>query len=433
MNAPSPAPTGLSGRKLQTLLETCVRLTADAETALWNDGDPADRFLARFFRSHKQFGSRDRRCIAAAVFAFFRWRGWIRKLLPNEETPSERDLALALAAEDASSPILSALLERAFPGTDAQELLATPRPEQRLAKLSGSEMPLSDSDLVPAWTISHVPERVRGAWLHSLRTRPAVWLRSNRGSDEDLAARLREAGFPAERHPLLPTAIRLADRNVNLIDFPPFRDGDFEVQDFSSQCIGEAAPVRPGSVWWDCCAGAGGKTLQLAARGAGRVVASDVRTHVLKEIVRRARRIPLRNIRIADVGRAARERFDGALADVPCSASGRWRRNPEMRWILSEEELAGLVRVQEEILERAADAVVPNGFLVYGTCSVFQDENEDVVRRFLARRGDFSLHPFPNPAQGGETDGMLRTNPDDADCDGSFVAVFRKRGGPESC
>ncbi len=433
MDASNAAPAGLSGRKLQSLLETCIRLTADAETALWRNGEPADRFLSRFFRSHKQFGSRDRRCIMAAVFAFFRWRGWIRKLIPVAEAPSERDLALALTAEGANTSLLSALLERAFPGTDANELLAVSLPEQRLAKLSECKDSLTDSDLVPDWTISRVPEHVRGAWLHSLRTRPAVWLRSNRRSGDDLTERLREAGFLAERHKRLPTAIRLANRNVNLIDFPPFRNGDFEVQDFSSQCIGEAAPVRPGSVWWDCCAGAGGKTLQLASRGAGRVVASDARAHILKEIVRRARRIPLRNIQFADVSRAARRRFEGVLADVPCSASGRWRRNPEMRWILSEEELAGLVRTQEKILDQAADAVAPNGFLVYGTCSVFQDENEDIVRRFLARREDFSLHPFPDPVRGGETNGMLRTNSYDADCDGSFVAVFKKRGGTKSC
>ena len=436
MNA-SPAQnsaSGLSGRKIRTLTDVCVRLVEEAREALFERGEPADRFLAAFFRSRRQFGSRDRRNISASVFAFFRWRGWLLKLDPNDSSAcADLHLAAALAAEGAESPILRELLTRRFPGIDADALLSLELPEERIALLAGgSRLVFSDCDLVPDWMLRHVPERVRASWLHSLRTRPAVWLRSNR--DPATTERLlNEAGVRAARHPHLPAAIRLAERNVKLIEFTPFRNGDFEVQDFSSQCIGSAAPVRPDAVWWDCCAGAGGKTLQIASRGAGRVIASDIRSGIMKEIVRRAERIPLRNIGIEELNRAASGRYDGVLADVPCSASGRWRRNPEMRWIFSQKELEKLLETQQFILRRAADSVAPGGFLVYGTCSVFQDENEDAVRRFLADAPGWSLHPFPDPVRGGSTDGMLRTLPGDADCDGSFVALLRKNGGNAGC
>ena len=192
--------------------------------------------------------------------------------------------------------------------------------------------------------------------------------------------------------------------------------------------------AHPGEHWWDVCAGGGGKTLQLASmmERRGSILATDIRAYKLEDLKRRAARAAYPNIRCAEwngetVPRGKIGEFDGVLIDAPCSSSGRWRRNPDGRWTSSLERVEELAGIQSRILECASGAVKPGGVLVYATCSLFEREDEEIVRNFLRKHQEYELEPFPDPATGKMTDGMLRTLPWFADCDASFVARMRSR------
>jgi 16S rRNA (cytosine967-C5)-methyltransferase len=244
---------------------------------------------------------------------------------------------------------------------------------------------------------------------------------------------LRSYGLEAASHPFLESAIKIQGVKVNLHTLKEFNQGLFEIQDLSSQCIGLACAPKPGEMWWDACAGGGGKSLQLAdlMNRKGSVRATDTRAYKLEDLKKRAARAAFPNIRTAPWDGTApdpkrRATFDGVLVDSPCSSSGRWRRNPDARWIASKAWVDELSEIQMKILSAASAAVKPGGVLVYATCSMFQREDADNAARFLSKHPEFSLESFPNPLNGEMTDGSLLTLPWDGDCDASFVARFRK-------
>ena len=246
--------------------------------------------------------------------------------------------------------------------------------------------------------------------------------------------------FPIVDHPFVREALAVCgEKRLNLQEFACYRNGEVEVQDLSSQAIGLCAPAGKDQLWWDCCAGGGGKTLLLGSllqeKGGGKIISSDIRAWKLEELLHRAGRSRLHNISTCVWNGETvlpdekfREHFDGVLVDAPCSSSGRWRRNPEGRFLLTEEELFSIVHLQYSILSCAAQAVKKGGLLLYGTCSFFQCENEGNVQRFLAEHNDFELEAFPHPLTGKMTDGMMRVIPSaNPDCDGSFCARFRRK------
>jgi 16S rRNA (cytosine967-C5)-methyltransferase len=182
-----------------------------------------------------------------------------------------------------------------------------------------------------------------------------------------------------------------------------FQEGHLEIQDLASQVAGNQVESKPGDFVWDCCAGGGGKTLQVAARmdNRGAVFASDLREYKLDELRRRARRADFHNIRTLvwngrqplplPVELRGRDGFDWVLVDAPCSGSGTWRRNPDARFRQGPDGLRDLVALQGMILSNAARAVRPGGRLVYVTCSWMEDEDEGVVASFQGQNPGFSL------------------------------------------
>jgi 16S rRNA (cytosine967-C5)-methyltransferase len=207
-----------------------------------------------------------------------------------------------------------------------------------------------------------------------------------------------------------------------------YRSGRVEIQDLGSQLLLEAVGVAPGGRWLDACAGAGGKSLQLAGLLGpdGRVDAEDVRPAALAELARRAARAGLAG-RISIRG-AAGGGYDGVLVDAPCSGSGTWRRSPHLKWVTSPAQIAAGAARQEALLARCAPRVRPGGQLVYATCSLARSENEEVVRRFLAAHPAFAAGPYPRPRGGEPAGDGLRFWPADHDGDGFFVASFRRAG-----
>ena len=417
---------GLAGNKLKTLATACL----DAIRLAWRDleekGMPADKFLSEFFRTNHKYGSRDRRAITSSVFAFFRWKGCLEKLFDiSQENIPGLALSAALAADEPSCPVFP------FWCDVAPDVLAAMKdPFKRIRTVTNSDLDLDGYDLVPDWMPAEVPEQNRQAWLDGLASRSSLWLRAQNITATELIRRLESQEISAERgSEVLVNAVRVKTPHPHL-DKMKGLAGNFEVQDLSSQCILWPADPQPKEKWWDCCCGAGGKTLQLAADGGRNVhiFASDVRQDVLAELRKRAIAAKLRNIEITTpLGGSLRE-YDGVLVDAPCSASGRWRRNPEMRWIFKQEKLSELVKTQFAILDKAANSVRPGGKLIYGTCSVFDAENMGVVNHFLQARPDFKLKPFKSPHDGSMTDGTLTTLPCHADCDCSFTALFVRNG-----
>lgn len=345
-----------------------------------------------------------------------RWLGWLVHLgLPVDEA-----LAAWSAEPDAvGSPSFAPL--RLPDGTLAERLaLAASVPVEVAAELAEAYG--------------------EGCWdfLEASNARAPVGLRVHRGrrSRESALSELRSRGLAAEPGRFGPDAVLLpTGADVNALGL--YRDGTVELQDEGSQLVVELVDPLPGDRVWDVCAGAGGKTLALAARRdlSGRLVASDVRGPPLGELQRRAQRAGFRGIRcvlLPEQGLPAElgGPFDRVLVDAPCSGSGVWRRHPELRWRLS--ELDALRTLQADLLDRAADRVAPGGRLVYATCSVLPSECERQVASFLRRREEFHLVParqvLPPELAGVVRGPYLRTSPHEHGTDGFFGAVLQRLG-----
>ncbi len=432
----------LAPKKQMSQAGNCIRILEETIRA-WKQGIPADKFLSGFFRENHQYGSRDRHVISETVFAFFRWYGWILQSDKKNEKTLEWKVLLALAAEQETMQGLYVYWCRKA-GFDEQKFAdiaaMNGEPQQRVsaftAEFPDAEKGFVPENWIPEWALQEIAPEHRNGFLNCLQSRPPLWLRIQKGNPSDVLKRLQktvEQKIRIDKHPQHPESLKIRGGNLNLSGLSLWRNGNLEVQDFSSQCIGFAANPEEGGKWWDVCAGSGGKSLQLSAgmKGKGSILAGDIRSSILQELQKRAERGGTKLISVEKYPAALpplrHKVFDGVLVDAPCSSSGRWRRNPEARFAMTPADLERIVDLQKKILDCSAEAVRFGGVLIYGTCSVFARENLGVVRDFLSRHPDFSLEKFPDPHTGNETPGFLQTLPSDADCDGSFVARFRRK------
>jgi 16S rRNA (cytosine967-C5)-methyltransferase len=257
------------------------------------------------------------------------------------------------------------------------------------------------------------------ALLVASRDRAPFSVRTNRrrGDRDALIARLAAEGRQPRPSTVGVDAVICAPFDVHTS--AAWRDGAFEVQDEGSQLVAPVVDPKPGERIVDWCAGGGGKSLHLAGLAACEVIArDDGRPHALAEVARRAARAHVR-VRV-DGGAVAPRSADAVLVDAPCSGTGTLRRRPELRLGLDGAEIARLVALQGRILDEAAVAVREGGRLVYATCSVLQDENDDVVAAFLARTPEFTLGVAP-----GANDGpVVRLAPHLHGTDGFYAAVL---------
>ncbi|HUB97090.1 MAG TPA: RsmB/NOP family class I SAM-dependent RNA methyltransferase [Stellaceae bacterium] len=430
--------------------------TAEAAIGLLNDiaagGAPADELVGTYFRRHRFAGAKDRAAISEHVFAVLRRRAALDWWIEREG----RGLP-----PDARRRMLAALL------------LIEAKPADRVARdWDGDRFrpaPLDDAERHLAAALEGrsiedraMPESVRGnypAWLE-----PSLAVSLGRGLAREMAASLegapldlrvnllkgdREAaraalgreGVAAARTPLSPVGLRVFER-IPLATLAPFRGGFIEVQDEGSQLASLLVDARPGMRVVDFCAGAGGKTLALAASmdNRGHLVACDVRARRLERATERLRRagvsivqrLPLASAHDKWVKRHAAS-FDRVLIDAPCTGTGTWRRNPDAKWRLRPEDLEELTSLQAEILDSAHRLVRPGGRLIYVTCSYLAGENEAQIERFLAAHEAFSILPIPQvwrEAVGSDCptrDDLLRLSPARHGTDGFFVAVLTRR------
>jgi 16S rRNA (cytosine967-C5)-methyltransferase len=411
---------------------------------------PADDIVADYFRRHRFAGVKDRGAISEHIYTVLRRRAALDWWLAREGQPADarRRMLAALVVAEGWDP---AEVARACDGDRFRPAPLTPAEERLVAALAGQDpldarMPPEARGNYPAWLGPHL-EAALGADLAremaALNAPAMLDLRVNalKSDRERARAALAREGVEAARTRLSPLGLRVFSR-IPLATLAAFKDGLVEVQDEGSQVAALLADARPGMRVVDFCAGAGGKTLALAAamENRGHLVACDIAAQRLERATQRLRRAgasivqrrPLASARDKWVKRHAQS-FDRVFVDAPCTGTGTWRRNPDAKWRLQPSDLAELVALQAEILDSAARLVRPGGRLVYVTCSLLTEENEAQVAGFLRAHDAFSLLPIARvwesvvggqcPARGD----MLRLSPARHGTDGFFVAVMERR------
>ena len=429
-------------------LEVLARAAVDAavvvERAVLDEKKHADRALSYFLKERRDLGQSDRMFVSQAVFALFRWKGWLDPL------PLGNPQARLLFAWLIDAPIVHPVCKvwaRAI-GRDPARLFSlggapnwTARAEGWKRLHEGIGVTVDPWRLFPNWLREHLPLPPGSAspkmkyleFLNAMQSRPPLWVRAQGAEPRAVWDELGTLGLKPWIHRQVAAAAKLnADANVYHLD--PFKQGRLEIQDLGSQAVALACDPDPGERWWDACAGAGGKAIHLSGlmQGKGLVVATDVNESKLKETVRRARRSPFRNVTTKPwdgkhvAGKSSS--FDGVLVDAPCSALGTWRRNPDARWTLDREAIPRLAELQAQLLRAAASGVKKGGTLVYSVCTLTPSETSGVVRPFLADRPEFRLDPFPHPITGDPTDGTTLLWPQEADNDAMFIARMVRSG-----
>lgn len=379
-------------------LQAAVEVLDEVIESARADGPPADAIVTRYFKHRRYAGSKDRRAVRELVF---------RAIRRSAERPAGGRAAILGLLED--EPALHELFGQA----------RGPEP------LRGDETAAA-AGFIPAWLVPELSPLVQpDEWPQFLERAP-VDLRVNiaRAERERLLAE-----FPgAEPTPLSPWGIRLpSDSRVD--DRPEFQKGLVEVQDEGSQLIALACEPKSDERVLDLCAGAGGKSLALAAAAAeAQILATDSNRARLAKLGPRAERAdvaietrllspPNELEQLADWGGAA----DLVLVDAPCSGSGTWRRNPEGRWRLTAERLERLAGLQRRLLDIAAELVRPGGRLVYAVCSLLSREGAAQTDAFVSRHSSWIVQETPLAA--GRLDGAGRLlTPGHDGTDGFFVA-----------
>ena len=249
---------------------------------------------------------------------------------------------------------------------------------------------------------------------------------------EQLEAMLETAGIHVDEAPLARDSIVLSSPVSSLTEIGPFRQGLFHLQDAGSTLVAQYACVPTGAVVADLCAAPGGKSIELS-RNASIVFASDLSFTRLHRVIENLRRLEIDSIvpYVADARVPAIKPVDLVLVDAPCTGTGTFRRHPDARWRLKISDVAVMASLQRAILDAAADVVKPGGLLVYSTCSLEPEENDEQVERFLARHPGWRLDPPPEGVvpQAVLDRGLLRVLPQTTGTDGAFAARLRRSAG----
>jgi len=409
---------------------------------------PADAVVSAWFRARRQIGDADRGQILELLQQLQRHHarlGWWLARHGRPDLPRNRLLAW-LALDAGLTPEQAAGL---FDGSRGAPAALTGNERALLVKLQGSAiehaaMPEEVRVECPAWAIEPLRRRFGaafGAEMVALLSAPPLDLRVNplKSTRETMLAALHDLGLAAEASRLAPYGIRLGQR-LSLAGLPMLKTGEVEVQDEGSQLVAMLVDARPGERVVDFCAGAGGKTLAIAAQmqNRGHVVACDVSEPRLERSAERFRRAGFHNIETRPLANETdrwvkrhKGGFDRVLVDAPCTGTGTWRHNPEARWRPQEagRGLDNLLPLQARILASAARLVKPGGRLVYATCSLLSEENEEQVATFLAAHPAFHVVPLGEAAPGliasGHPD-YLSLTPARNDTDGFFAAVLQR-------
>lgn len=391
----------IPGARIQAAIELLDAIIDAAR----NKGAPADRLIADYFRARRYAGSKDRRAVRELVYSAIRACG------PVPE--SGRAAMLRLAQID---PAILPL----FGGEGHSP-----------APLQPGE-PVGEGGTAPEWLIQRLGQSdIRGEEAEALLGRAPLDLRVNTLKADRATLELPQAG----EHLAAPQALRL-EPGTQVEQWEAYRNGEVEIQDHGSQWACHALNARPGETIIDLCAGAGGKTLALAAamENQGRLLATDIDRGRLSRLRPRAEGAgagiiesllldPNRELDMIRTWTPVADHVgaDAVLVDAPCSGTGTWRRNPEARWRLDEAQLARYSRVQTYLLELAAKLVKPGGRITYITCSLLDQEGCARVQSFLAAHPGWTSRPLDWPIGRIRGEG-IRLTPFHDGTDGFFIA-----------
>ena len=417
---------------------------------------PADGLMDSFFRSHKYLGSHDRRFIAETTYGTLRHLRRCEFILQsaigaNAENVNREDGLLLLPVA-----YLAAIEHKSLTAADVSVKLSSKTLKEGMVtflKTLSNDCSIPQNDVAeqigieysyPDWMVRRLlyeyghgeTEKI----CKSLNEPAPLTLRVNllKISVEECQGELEKQGVESARTATSPDGLRITKR-INVFSLKSFQDGYFEVQDEGSQIIPLLIDPKPTAKVLDACAGAGGKTLGFAAlmKNRGEIFATDTNGYRLKELKKRSRRAGAFNIRplevatVGDLPDKFRDYFDVVFVDAPCSGLGTIRRNPGMKWMVTEETVNEVSEKQKEILRQCAALVKPGGRLVYATCTLLRQENEDVATRFVEANTNFSfIDPKPMLAKVGlkqaSAGKFIKLLPHLHGTDGFFCAVMVK-------
>jgi 16S rRNA (cytosine967-C5)-methyltransferase len=372
-----------------------VFATIDSLHSIFNEQKPADKVLRSVLKRDKRWGSRDRSFIAETTYDIVRWKRLYQEIA-EVKPPFDRDNLFRLFV------VWATLRGILLPDWKQFEGKPTRKIKGRYDALSKVRV-LRES--IPDWLDAlGLEAHGKEQWtkeLHELNRQAEVVLRTNtlKTSRKDLAQILKVEDIDTKLAGETPEGLILTQRS-NVFTTSAFKSGLFEVQDINSQRVAHYAQVKPGMRVIDACAGAGGKSLHLSAlmENKGQIIALDIFQNKLEELKRRARRNGAHNIetRLIDSRKTIKKLQSSAdlvLIDAPCTGTGVLKRNPDAKWKLSQEFLEEVTKTQQNILFDYSAMVKPKGTLIYATCSILPQENQEQVKQFLSsdRGQEFTL------------------------------------------
>lgn len=364
-----------------------IRGVHSALDAIFQQGQYADKVIERTLKSNPKWGARDRSFIAETTYEMVRWWRLINYLSPSDNYWDLFGTYWLMQGHE-------------LPNWEEFSKINPQKIKEKYESLTNPAI----LESVPDWLFQLGEKELGEEWeteLHSLNEEAEVVLRVNtlKTTRERLKAQLLEEGIRTYQIKGYPDALILEERQ-NVFRTAAFKAGLFEVQDASSQLVAAALGVEPGMRVIDACAGAGGKTLHLAAlmENKGKILSMDLEEWKLQQTKLRARRngidiIERKVIEGSKTIKRLKESADRLLLDVPCSGLGVLRRNPDTKWKLSPESIEKVEETQQEILQTYPSMLKKGGQMVYATCSILPSENEEQVKKFLASEAgkDFEL------------------------------------------
>ena len=364
----------------------------------WRKDPGLPNRLSEWLARHRA-GSRDRRLYRELAYTAWRILPWIEDAAP--ETLIQR-----VADHANHTPDTAGFIEHFGSGTTI-----TVGPPDKL---------------LPNWLNSQSPGATDPKQRDALLQRAPLWIRIQTKDTQAVDDELSELNIPFEISEHIEGAWKLPTES-RITQTSAYQKGLIEVQDIGSQSLFHCLQAPLSGHWLDACAGAGGKTLQLASLlqdSEGTVTAHDNRPKPLLELQSRQKRAGLTNIKIA---KPTGSNFDGVLVDAPCSGSGTWRRSPHLKWTTTPARIQRAQDQQIMLLAKFSQYVNVGGILIYATCSLFHDENEAVVDAFLRVHPAFRPTTLSHPVSGKDLpNGQMTLLPADLDSDAYFVAAMRR-------
>ena len=411
-------------------IQAAIEIVEAIEASLKESGAAADQIIQHYFRSRRYAGSKDRRAVIDMVYAVLRGHG--ERIWRLEQAGLEINGRNLVLLSTGSEPLDPDDPHGPAPLSDAEG-----RALMEASALMPENMPDHARYNVPDWLMPVLRDafgKGLAAEMTAHQGRAPLDVRVNtlKGTSEEVVRAFPEAN-PGQWSPW---SLRLPTRTT-IQQSDAYQSGLIEIQDEGSQVAALLTGARPGDQVLDLCAGGGGKTLAMAAmmENSGQLYAYDKDQRKLNILRERARRPSVKNINYIKQIEEFDQTLDRAVLDVPCSGSGTWRRNPDLRWRLTPDRLQDLTDTQNTLLDQGAGMVKPGGQITYITCSLLPQEGEDRIAAFLDRHEGFRLLPYgqnwplddrnPPPTRSSNP-ACLRMSPLAHQTDGFFVAVLER-------